>query len=122
MPGYELITSAIRHIINENSNFADSWSMVLSNMTREEFIAYGTLDISDENSAIVMQLMNAFAKLLYNKTKAKLDYLEQIFSNLTQTHRGQELLCRSKYNLLNKILPFSTYEQSLTSRNNLKRT
>ncbi|KAI9580927.1 protein HGH1 homolog [Glossina fuscipes] len=115
-PAYELITTAIRHIINENSNLADPWSMVLSNLTREESIANGTLDILDENPAIMMQLMEAFAKLQYNKSKAKLDYLGPIFCNLTQTHRGRELLCRSKYNLLDKILPFSTYEESIVRR------
>uniref|UniRef100_A0A1A9ZP45 Protein HGH1 homolog n=1 Tax=Glossina pallidipes TaxID=7398 RepID=A0A1A9ZP45_GLOPL len=116
LQAYELIATAISHIINENSNLADPWSMVLSNLTREESIAYGTLDILDENPALMTQLIKAFTKLQYNKNKAKLDYLGPIFCNLTQTHRGRELLCRSKCNLLDKILPFSTYEESIIRR------
>uniref|UniRef100_A0A1A9ULT8 Protein HGH1 homolog n=1 Tax=Glossina austeni TaxID=7395 RepID=A0A1A9ULT8_GLOAU len=115
-PAYDLIATAISHIIDENSYLADPWSMVLSNLTREESIAYGTLDILDENPALMTQLIKAFTKLQYNKNKAKLDYLGPIFCNLTQTHRGRELLCRSKYNLLDKILPFSTYEESIIRR------
>uniref|UniRef100_A0A1A9WM90 Protein HGH1 homolog n=1 Tax=Glossina brevipalpis TaxID=37001 RepID=A0A1A9WM90_9MUSC len=115
-PSFELIPLAISHIINENSNLAEPWSMVLSNLTRTESIVYGILDILDQDRTVMMQLIKAFTKLQYNQKKAKLDYLGPIFCNLTQTSRGRELLCRNKYELLDKILPFARYEESLIRR------
>lgn len=90
--------------------------MVLSNLSRVESLAYEILDELEKDPKTMLRMAKAFAKLDYNKKKNKLHYLGPIFCNLTQTTRGRELICLNKHNLLDKILPFASYEDSIVRR------
>lgn len=108
--------AAVKNITDDNSALADPWTMVLSNLSRVESLAYEILDELEKDPKTMLNMAKAFAKLDYNKKKAKLHYLAPIFCNLTQTSRGRELFCHNKYNLLDKILPFASYKESIVRR------
>lgn len=87
---------------------------MLSNISRVESIAHDILN--ELNPKDILKMVKAFTKLDYNKKKNKLDYLGPIFCNLTQTGRGREIICLDKYNLIDKILPFASFQDSLIRR------
>ncbi|XP_065371461.1 protein HGH1 homolog [Calliphora vicina] len=115
-PKFDIVAAAVTHITDENSELADPWTMVLSNLSRVESLAHEILDELEKDPKTLLNLAKAFAKLDYNKKKAKLHYLAPIFCNMTQTTRSRELFCHNKYNLLDKILPFASYEESIIRR------
>ncbi|XP_034130614.1 protein HGH1 homolog isoform X2 [Drosophila guanche] len=92
------------------------WSMVLSNLTRVESLVHEILDILERGEQTLPRLAQAFAQLDFNKKKAHLHYLAPIFCNLTQVPRGRELCCHARYQLLEKLLPFASYEENVVRR------
>lgn len=116
MQKFDLVSRAVEIITDESAEFADAWTMVLSNLSRVESLAYEILDELEKDPKTMLRMAKAFAKLDYNKKKNKLHYLGPIFCNLTQTTRGRELICLNKHNLLDKILPFASYEDSIVRR------
>ncbi|KAH8346022.1 hypothetical protein KR084_011489, partial [Drosophila pseudotakahashii] len=90
---FAIVEVAAKHITDEQSDLADPWSMVLSNLTRVESLVHEILDTLEKDDKTLPRLAKAFAQLDYNKKKAKLHYLAPIFCNLTQVPRGRELCC-----------------------------
>ncbi|CAD6991361.1 protein HGH1 homolog [Ceratitis capitata] len=115
-PAFPLLTVAITQITDEKSRTADPWSMVLSNLTRNENLVEEIIIELEKDKKTLPILLKAFTKLDYNKEKAKLHYLAPFFCNLTQSGRGRELACNAKYYFLEKILPFASYEESIVRR------
>ncbi|XP_018790921.1 PREDICTED: protein HGH1 homolog [Bactrocera latifrons] len=115
-PAFPLIATAIKEVVDENSKTADPWTMVLSNLTRSEKLVEDIIVELEKDSTTVPKLLEAFTKLDYNKQNMKLHYLAAIFCNLTQTARGREIACEDKYNFLEKILPFASYEENIVRR------
>ncbi|XP_055851936.1 protein HGH1 homolog [Episyrphus balteatus] len=115
-PPFEIIKEAVKHITDVNSELADPWTMVLSNLTRVELLAGQILTELEKDEKTLLNLVKAFSKVDYNNKKAKLHYLAPIFCNLTQTSRGREIVCNSKYDLLRRIIPFASYEDSIVRR------
>ncbi|XP_017079764.1 protein HGH1 homolog [Drosophila eugracilis] len=115
-PAFAIVEVAAKHISDEQSDLADPWSMVLSNLTRVESLVHEILDTLERDDQTLPRLAKAFAQLDYNKKKAKLHYLAPIFCNLTQVPRGRELCCHRKYQLLEKLLPFASFEGSVVRR------
>jgi len=113
---FAIVEVAAKHITDEQSDLADPWSMVLSNLTRVESLVHEILDTLERDDQTLPRLAKAFAQLDYNKKKAKLHYLAPIFCNLTQVPRGRELCCHGKYQLLEKLLPFASFEGSVVRR------
>lgn len=110
---FAIVEVAVKHIVDEQAELADAWSMVLSNLTRVELLVHSILDTLEPS---LQQVSKAFAQLDYNKKKSKLHYLAPIFCNLTQVPRGRELCCQPKYRLLEKLLPFASFEESVVRR------
>ncbi|KAH8334917.1 hypothetical protein KR074_005835 [Drosophila pseudoananassae] len=115
-PTFEIVTVAAKQICDEQSDLADPWSMVLSNLTRVESLVHEILAILEKSEQTLPRLAKAFAQLDYNKKKSKLHYLAPIFCNLTQVPRGRELCCQARYQLLEKLLPFASFEASVVRR------
>ncbi|XP_037934954.1 protein HGH1 homolog [Teleopsis dalmanni] len=111
-----LIQIAVKHITDENSEFADAWAMVLCNMSRVERLVNDMLDEMEKDENIFFKLGKSFSKLNYNKKNSKLHYLGPLFCNLTQSSRGRELFCNSRYDLFDKVLPFICYPESVVRR------
>ncbi|KAH8385873.1 hypothetical protein KR200_003034 [Drosophila serrata] len=115
-PTFPIVDVAAKAITDEQSVLADPWSMVLSNLTRVESLVHEILDILERGDQTLPRLAKAFAQLDYNKKKCKLHYLAPIFCNLTQVPRGRELCCHNRYKLLEKLLPFASFEGSVVRR------
>ncbi|XP_026850681.1 protein HGH1 homolog [Drosophila persimilis] len=115
-PPFAIVEVAATQISDEQSPLADPWSMVLSNLTRVESLVHEILDILERGEQTLPRLAKAFAQLDYNKKKARLHYLAPIFCNLTQVARGRELCCHARYQLLEKLLPFASYEENVVRR------
>ncbi|XP_011190364.1 protein HGH1 homolog [Zeugodacus cucurbitae] len=115
-PAFPLISIAIKQIVDENSKLADPWTMVLSNLTRSEKLVEDIIVELENDSTTMPALLKAFTKLDYNKQNMKLHYLAAIFCNLTQSARGREIACEAKYDFLEKILPFASYEDNIVRR------
>lgn len=115
-PAFPLISIAIKQIVDENSKLADPYTMVLSNLTRSEKIVEDIIVELEMESTTMPALLKAFTKLDYNKQNMKLHYLAAIFCNLTQSARGREIACEAKYDFLEKILPFASYEDNIVRR------
>lgn len=62
----------VNHIIDENCPLADAWSMVLSNVSRSNEL---TELVFDEMETKMVQLIDAFTRIDYNKKKCHLNYL-----------------------------------------------
>ncbi|XP_017484413.1 PREDICTED: protein HGH1 homolog [Rhagoletis zephyria] len=116
IPAFPLISEAIKQITDEKSKLADPWTMVLSNLTRSEKLVEDIIIELEKDSKTLPSLLKAFTKLDYNNEKARLHYLAPIFCNLTQSGRGRKLACNAKYDFLEKILPFASYEPSIVRR------
>ncbi|EDW84153.1 uncharacterized protein Dwil_GK13985 [Drosophila willistoni] len=112
-PTFAIVDIASKQICDEQAGLADAWSMVLSNLTRCESLVP---EILNQLEATLPQLAKAFAKLDYNKKNCKLHYLAPIFCNLTQVSRGRELCCHARYQLLEKLLPFASFEENVVRR------
>ncbi|XP_055375231.1 protein HGH1 homolog [Condylostylus longicornis] len=115
-PKFPLVFKAIESITNKNSELADPWTMVISNLTRVETLVPEILENLQSEEKIILDLVKAFTQIDYNIAKAKLHYLGPIFCNLTQTTKGRELICNSKYNLMEKIIPFTSYNENTIRR------
>ncbi|XP_067620024.1 protein HGH1 homolog [Eurosta solidaginis] len=115
-PPFPLVSEAIKQITDKNSKLADPWTMVLTNLTRCAELVEEIISELETDDKTLPSLLKAFTRLDYNKQKAKLHYLAPIFCNLTQSARGRELACHAKYNFLEKILAFITYEESIVRR------
>lgn len=89
---------------------------MLSNLTRVENLVGDVLDELEKDDKSILSLAKAFSKVGFNKKGSKLHYLGPIFCNLTQTSRGREIVCKSKYNLLDRLIPFTTFEDSIVRR------
>ncbi|XP_068156648.1 protein HGH1 homolog [Drosophila tropicalis] len=112
-PNFAIVETASKQICDEQASLADAWSMVLSNLTRCESLVP---EILNQLEGTLPQLAKAFAKLDYNKKNCKLHYLAPIFCNLTQVSRGRELCCHARYQLLEKLLPFASFEENVVRR------
>ncbi|CAD7092692.1 unnamed protein product [Hermetia illucens] len=110
-----IIPWSLEQIVDEKSKLADPWCMVLSNLSRAESLSTKVLDEIDKDEKLILLLANAFSRIGYNK-EAKLHYIASIFCNLTQSSRGRKLLCESKHNLLQKLLPFISYQDNIIRR------
>lgn len=89
--------------------------MILSNLSRHESLVETVLDTIEGTEETIHRLVTCFTMISYNKKGAKLGYLGPIFSNLSQHHRGRQLIC-NQVALLQRILPFTNHEEDVIRR------
>lgn len=77
-----LTIECIRFILDENCPLSDAWAMVLSNISRTEFLAERVIDdIEQSEKNLLEKLVSAFTRNGFNKKNCNLNYLgECIFS------------------------------------------
>ena len=109
-----LVQLCIENILDENCPIADAFSMVLSNISRQENLAEKVLDELKPDD--LEKLVACFTKNNYNKKKCHLNYLGPIFSNFTQSSKGRKMICEKKTRMFQRILPFVHHEESLKRR------
>ncbi|KXJ83955.1 hypothetical protein RP20_CCG022301 [Aedes albopictus] len=113
----KIVPMAYVGIMDENCKLADPWSMVLCNISRPETLVESVLEelLKHEEHAIE-KLTTCFTRVSYNKQKGHLNYLGPLFSNLSQSKRGREIICNESTDLLARILPFVHHEGSIVRR------
>lgn len=111
-----LVKKALDEILNENSTLADPCTMFLSNITRPRGNVEQVLDILMSVEHTLDRLLTAFTRKQFNQKGMKLDYIGPVFSNLTQSVRGREIVCHPEKHMLIRILPFTHHPDNLIRR------
>ena len=109
----QLIKKSVEEILNENSTLADPCAMFLSNITRPRANLEPVLDVLLSIEHSLERLLTAFTRKQFNKKGMTLDYIGPIFSNLTQSPRGRDIVCDPEHNMLIRILPFTHHPDSV---------
>ncbi|EAT36130.1 AAEL011762-PA [Aedes aegypti] len=112
----KLVPMAYDAIMDENCKLADPWSMVLCNISRPEALVEAVLDELFKIEHAMERLTTCFTRVNYNKQKGHLNYLGPLFSNLSQSKRGREIICNENTDLLSRILPFVHHDGSIVRR------
>ena len=92
----------------------DHVTMILSNLTRGNEGSVAVLKfLQDDNSTVKLhQLVGLFCS---NRT-TKFHYLAMVFSNISQLPNGRKLFLNPQQCLLQRLLPFINYQESLVRR------
>ena len=92
----------------------DHVSMILSNLTRSNEGSKATLDVLQSNNSKV-QLHQLVGLFCTNRT-TKLHYMATVFSNISQLPSGRRLFLNPEQCVLQRLLPFMSYQDSLVRR------
>ena len=95
-------------------NCTDHVTMILSNLTRGNEGSVAVLKfLQDDNSTVKLhQLVGLFC----NNRTTKFHYLAMVFSNISQLPNGRKLFLNPQQCLLQRLLPFINYQESLVRR------
>lgn len=117
LDGTGLIQLCLKNILDSNSSLSDIYSMILSNLTRPDTLVEEVIEELISNSSEALEILIAcFTKPDFNKQNQNLDHLASVFSNITQSSKGRHLICEKDSRLVHRLLPFISYEKSLTRR------
>ncbi|XP_018568178.1 protein HGH1 homolog isoform X2 [Anoplophora glabripennis] len=115
-PPGNIVCQALKNIFDPGSCIADHCCMILSNLTRPSHLIETVIDVIEKSDKSFEGLINVFTKNQYNKNNAKLHYLGPVLSNLSQSHRVRmQVLDRNKC-VIQRLLPFTEYKDSLVRR------
>lgn len=138
-----LLEYCVKNIKNPECAMADAWTMVLSNISRPAHLDEQVfIEIKDH----IKEFVNIFCQIDYNKQNCHLNYLGEwkelnecsmtfietlntqflpssvclftgpIFSNITQIAESRDLFCKDESGLLNRLLPFMKYDESIVRK------
>lgn len=107
----KLVQKSVDEILNENSTLADPCAMFLSNLSRPKANVEQVLDVLSSMEHSIDRLLTAFTRKQFNQKEMNLDYIGPVFSNLTQSPRGREIVCDPEKHMLIRILPFTHHEK-----------
>ncbi|XP_076761357.1 protein HGH1 homolog [Xylocopa sonorina] len=113
---YNLIHVCIRFIMDKESVLADPCCMILSNMTRPSHLVDRIVTVIESSGYAWDSIVAAFTAKQYNNVGAKLHYLGPVFSNLSQSSRVRRYLMQRDRSVIQRLLPFTEYEDSLVRR------
>lgn len=115
-PPNNIIHEILQNIYDPNSHIADQCCMILSNLTRYSHLIEKVVDLIEEHDKSLDELINIFTKIDYNKNGAKLHYLGPVLSNLSQSHRVRMFMLHKSKGVVQRLLPFTEYKESLIRR------
>lgn len=115
-PPNNIIHEMLQNIYDPNSYIADQCCMILSNLTRCSHLIEKVVDLIEEYGKDLDELINVFTKIGYNKNGAKLHYLGPVLSNLSQSHRVRMFILHKTKCVIQRLLPFTEYKESLVRR------
>ncbi|OAD57950.1 hypothetical protein WN48_00983 [Eufriesea mexicana] len=113
---YNLIHVCIRFIMDKECILADPCCMILSNMTRPLHLVDRIITLIEKSGYSWDKIVAAFTAKQYNNTGAKLHYLGPVFSNLSQSSHVRRYLMDKNRSVIQRLLPFTEYEDSLVRR------
>lgn len=111
-----LVRKAVDEILDENSTLADPCAMFLSNISRPRANVEHVLDVLLSLEHSIDRLLTAFTRKQFNQKGMSLHYIGPIFSNLTQSVRGRDIVCEPEKHMLIRILPFTHHSDNLIRR------
>ncbi|XP_063707348.1 protein HGH1 homolog [Culicoides brevitarsis] len=111
-----IVQHCIQQILDNECPTAGLFCAILSNLSRPEHLVERVIDVIEGTEDTIHRLVTCFTMLTYNKKGSNLGYLGPIFSNLSQHHRGRQLICNRQVALLQRILPFTHHEDDVIRR------
>ncbi|CAO1411889.1 unnamed protein product [Diamesa serratosioi] len=113
-----LIQLIIKNIVNPDSELADPFISIFSNISRNEKLVERVIDclLSIHNDNILDQLIACFTRVNFNTKNQHLNYLAAVFSNLSQSSTFRKLVCKQDTRLFQRLLPFVQHEESYIRR------
>ncbi|XP_066144525.1 protein HGH1 homolog [Euwallacea fornicatus] len=115
LPPENIVIHCLNHIFNKESKIADQCCMILSNLTRPIYLIEKVIDIIEKSNKTFDALIEIFTKYEYNKS-AKLHYLGPVLSNLSQSKRVRHCILDQDKCVVQRLLPFTEYKDSLVRR------
>lgn len=115
-PPDNIISQALKNIFDPESRIADHCCMILSNLSRPSHLIEKVIDIIENSHKSFEELINVFTKNQFNKNNAKLHYLGPVLSNLSQSHRVRMQILHKNKCVIQRLLPFTEYKDSLVRR------
>lgn len=114
---FGMIKDLLACMLSPEDECSDSATMILSNATRtskgsEEVLK---VTISNPDECGLHKIVEILCKENYNP-KAKLHYLATFVSNLTQLQEARDFILDRKRCVVQRLLPFTQYQQSLVRR------
>ncbi|CAH1118283.1 unnamed protein product [Phaedon cochleariae] len=111
-----IVKETLRYIFDPQSYIADHCCMILSNMSRPSHLIEKVVDVIEESERTFDEIINIFTKNQYNKNGSKLHYLGPVLSNLSQSHRARKYILDKNKCVIQRLLPFTVYKDSLVRR------
>lgn len=115
-PPNNIITEILSNVFHSDSILADQCCMIFSNLSRYSHLIEKIVDLIEESGKTLDELINIFTKINYNKNGAKLHYLGPVLSNLSQSHRVRTFILDKNKCVIQRLLPFTEYKDSLVRR------
>ncbi|KAJ8939729.1 hypothetical protein NQ314_011015 [Rhamnusium bicolor] len=115
-PPDNIVNQTLNNIFNPESYTSDQCCMILSNLTRPSHLIEKVIDIVENSGKTFDELINVFTKNQYNRNGGKLHYLGPVLSNLSQSHRVRLYILDKNKCVIQRLLPFTEYKDSLVRR------
>ncbi|XP_019769565.1 protein HGH1 homolog [Dendroctonus ponderosae] len=115
LPPENIVKQCLKEIFNKESKIADQCCMILSNVSRLRHLIEKVIDLIEESGHTFDELIEIFTKNEYNKS-AKLHYLGPVLSNLTQSRRVRTFVLDKSKCVIQRLLPFTEYKDSMVRR------
>lgn len=115
-PSRNLVKICLRTIMDKSSTLADLCCMILSNMTRPFHLVDRMITLIEQSGYSWDEIVAAFTAKQYNTTGDKLHYLGPVFSNLSQSPHVRRYLMDRDRCVIQRLLPFTEYSDSLIRR------
>jgi hypothetical protein len=112
----ENLEELVEFTLDPKNTDADKCAFILSNLTRTELGSKKLMEgITSSSKCDLYKIVDAFCKMDHNP-KVKLHYLAQMLSNLTQLKEARELILDRTKCVVQRLLPFTQYDDSLIRR------
>ncbi|KAG5324687.1 HGH1 protein, partial [Acromyrmex heyeri] len=115
-PSQNLIKVCLRAIMDKSSIMADLCCMILSNMTRPFHLIDRMITLIEQSGYSWDEILSVFTAKQYNIKGDKLHYLGPVFSNLSRSPHIRRYLMDRHRCVIQRILPFTEYSDSLIRR------
>lgn len=109
---YENLDDLVELTLDPKCEEADKTACILSNLTRTE---QGSKKLASSPNFDICKIVDAFCKPDHNP-HAKLHYLAPMLSNVTQLKEVRDMVLDKSRYVVQRILPFTQYEESLVRR------
>ncbi|KAK1804768.1 hypothetical protein P4O66_003616 [Electrophorus voltai] len=111
----DILPMLFRNLLDPEYVFADRICTILTNLTRHERTCREVFRVMQEQDVGLAKVVEIFCIEGFNK-KALLHYLGPLLSNLTQLPESRHFLLDKERCVVQRLLPFTQYEGSVTRR------